>query len=77
MSNSSEEKQLLARGTDGVLYKLPMNMAEQHRVPKEEAEKLFAARTNFRNTLDEAGYAQPIESRHLPDFNILLQTEYE
>jgi len=58
---------IVMRGTNGVLYRIPAQIAAQHALNKAEAQKLFAA-SKSSVTQERAG--------HVPDFNVLLQMEY-
>ncbi|MCC5613463.1 hypothetical protein LC612_44025 [Nostoc sp. CHAB 5834] len=67
---------ILARSTNGVLYKIPPEIAENYVVNKDDAQKLFETRSAFNAALKEQGIVTQLDSSQLPDFNVLLQTEY-
>jgi hypothetical protein len=60
---------VLMRGTDGVVYKIPTDVASKHALSKPEAQKLFAEKKSSSH-----GVAHP---EQVPDFHVLLQTEYK
>lgn len=56
---------MVMRGTDGRLYKVPADVAEKHALDQAEADKLFGSRGVTQHDADQ-----------VPDFHVLLQTEY-
>ena len=63
---------IVARGTDGKLYKLPQEVAEKHVLEKEEAQQLFDTRSG-QNSSSSVSQSDP---EQVPDFHVLLQMEY-
>lgn len=79
---SPSEGMLLMQDALGHLYALPPDVAKQYQVATSEAKQLInsaeSATGNFNEELESTGgYLKQIDGEDLPNFRLLMQTEYK
>lgn len=72
---------LLTQDALGKLYAIPIDLVEEFRLSDKDAKRLVKATQNtgskLKQELDKVGIVRKLSDEELPNFRLLMQTEYK